>query len=138
MITQEIVRYKAKHTPYSYTTPTHVPQQYPVPYRGNPEWQMGKMAYALYLQTLPYKVGDLVVPYHCVKPYADYLVCRVRGIDEIHRFVVFAAPAVGPLCLELEELNGRVRPNRAGAAVYKRVDPADYPDTWKERLIVDA
>jgi hypothetical protein len=129
MITQSITKYKEK----TYSQP----QQYPVTNWQRPQTQMGKLEYALFLKNLPIKIGDLVVPSLSTPPYYDYQVCKVVGIDEIHRFITFGANNSGPMCLELEEFTGRRRPGRASPSYYRTLNPSEYPDRWKEKQIVD-
>jgi hypothetical protein len=129
MITQSITKYKEK---------MHVQtQQYPVTNWQRPQTQMGKLEYAMYIRNLPIKVGDLVAPSMSTPPYNDYQVCRVKGIDEIHRFVVFGQNSE-PMCLELEEWTGRVRSGRAIPKYFKTISPDEYPARWREKQIVDA
>ena len=130
MITQSITKYKEKTT-YVQT------QQYHVTNWQRPPPQMGKLEYALFLKNLPIKIGDLVVPSLSAPPYHDYQVCKVVGIDEIHRFITFGANNSGPMCLELEEFTGRRRPGRASPSYYRTLNPSEYPHRWKEREIVD-
>lgn len=130
MIVKEIIRYKKKV--YQYTQPV-----YPLAQHSNPSPLMGKLEYAMFVRNLPFKVGDLIVPIHYNPPYPDYMVTRLRSIDEIHRFIQFGRNDAGPMCLELEEFDGRIRPGRAAAKIYKLVNPSEYPDKWKEKTIVD-
>ena len=125
MIVQEIIRYKpASHlvigTGYDRPSPN----------------TMGKLEYALFLRTMPIQKGDLVVS--CFnknkRPYRVADIYQVIDIDELHRFVVWASPDVGPLCLNLRGCNSTHHTFKGGAAMYVKIEEKDYPIAWKEKL----
>jgi hypothetical protein len=116
MIVHEITKYlKEFKTSYypSFTPPT--------------QYDMGKLEYAMFLRNLPYKVGDWVVSRHVNTPLLKREVFKVVAIDEIHRFVTFGHPTVGPMCLTLASMWGDVLTGRHGANVYRKVDDHELP-----------
>lgn len=119
MIVLSIEKYKeAKpHSPYfpSFTPPK------------TEEWGMGKLEYALYLSKLPYKIGDYVVSKYSHFPLLKREIYKVVNIDEIHRFVSFQHPEIGPLCLTLENAWGQVLSSRQGANIYRKVEEDELP-----------
>jgi hypothetical protein len=98
---------------------------------------MSKLEYAMYVKNLPFRPGDLLVAKNSFPPYHVQEIYKLVNIDEIHRFVQFCLPEVGPLCLEMEYFNGRTRSSRGGGSCYKKVEEWDIPRAWKERDIVD-
>jgi len=130
MIVHEIVKHREP--------PPHKPavEYYPTIYSGVDK-EMSKLEYAMYVQSLPFRPGDLLVAKTAHPPYNYQDVYKLQSIDEIHRFVKFCMPAVGPLCLELEYFSGQARGSRGGGNCYKKVEQWDIPREWKERDIVD-
>lgn len=105
----------------------HIPQ--------NP--RMGKLEYAQFLRSLPFKKGDLLVCKLMPKlSYDDYDCALLRDIDELHRWVEYSKET-GPLCLVLEDINGNIRPGRAAAKLFTKLEPEQYPKHWREKLIVN-
>ena len=96
---------------------------------------MTKIEYALWLKTLPFKVGDLVVSKFQRKPYYVRSVHRVLAIDEIHHFIDWGGEAVGPMCLNLQPckiIGGS--PIKGGGKMYIKVEGDDIPEEWRVQL----
>lgn len=88
---------------------------------------MGKLEYAMFISTLPYKVGDYVASTYSKKPLLKREIYKVVNIDEIHRFVTFAHPDIGPMCLTLENAWGQTLSGRQGANLYRKVEDVELP-----------
>ena len=95
-----------------------------------PDFNMGKLEYALFLKTLPIKVGDLVTTQYQKAPFYPGTVYKVHSIDEIHKFVEFCHPTIGPKCLNLQRVDGTVVPWKGGARLYHKIEDADIPQEW--------
>ena len=110
------------------------PPRYPVTnYQGN--HNMGKLEYAMFLKTLETKVGDLVISkYQMSPPRMAEIVHRVVSIDEVHRFVEFGGPGIGPKCFNLQSVKGGNIEWKGGAILYRKLDPKHYPPEWIEIL----
>lgn len=138
MITQKISKYKPQWPTYG-PAPMQQQQRLQIPYveRLDPdkydrpsynEHSMSKLAYALYLRNLEIKVGDLVVSKYTAQPFSKYSIYRIESIDEIHRYVKFNAPHIGPDCLNLKGTNGNSSYFKAGANLYRKVLPEELPE----------
>lgn len=117
MIIHSIEKYKEKFSRYipSFISPP------------DDEWRMGKLAYAMYLSKLPYKVGDYVTSKYSNPPLLKREIYKVVNIDEIHRFVTFGHPDIGPLCLTLENAWGQTLSGRQGSNIYRKVEFSEFP-----------
>ena len=81
MLVREITKHDRKVLSY---TPTFYQPG------ANSRNEMSKLEYAMYVSNLPYKPGDLLVVKNAQAPYRYTDIYRLKSIDEIHRFVVFA------------------------------------------------
>lgn len=125
---------------------THEINKYNIVTTYKPSWTseksdfnaMGKLEYALYLQRLSYRCGDLVVSNNARSPYQAYEVYRVKDIDEVHHFVKWGNAYTGPLVLNLETVYGHTLPVKHGANLYKKVDVGEIPGQWQDKLNADA
>jgi hypothetical protein len=88
---------------------------------------MGKLEYALYLKNLKYGVGDWVVSKYIRPPLLMREVYKVVSIDEIHRFVKFGHPSIGPMCLTLENAWGQPAGGKQGGEMYRLVEEHELP-----------
>ena len=94
--------------------------------------EMGKLEYALYLKNLKYGVGDWVVSKHIRPPLLLREIYKVVMIDEIHRFISFGHPDIGPLCLTLENAWGQLVEGKRGGTFYRLVEPYELPNELVE------
>jgi len=99
---------------------------------------MGKLEYAMFLNNLGIKQGDLVVQIFAYAPYHPRQVYQVRSIDEIHHHVQWGPLGVGPLCLNLHSCIDGVTMHKGGARQFKKIEPVDYPVMWREYLAKQA
>lgn len=108
------------------------PKYFPSFYSPKTNWEMGKLEYALYLKNLPYGVGDWVVSKHIRPPLLLREVYKVVMIDEIHRFISFGHPDIGPLCLTVENAWGQLVEGKRGGTFYRLVEPHELPNELVE------
>lgn len=90
-------------------------------------FEMGKLEYALFLKNLTYGIGDWVVSKYIRPPLLMREIYKVVNIDEIHHFVKFGHPSIGPLCLTLENCWGQLLSGKQGAEMYRLVQDEELP-----------
>ncbi len=102
---------------------------------------MSKLEYAIYLRDLPVKVGDLVTTKFTQKPYHARGVFRIQSIDELHHYVTWGAPEIGPMCLNLQGITQdgvSFITHKGGGNFYHKIADDDIPLLWKEYLELKA
>jgi len=145
MIKQSITKYNDPvWTPtVHYHRPTQSPpwlNTYPLGGTHTPsKKEMGKLEYATYLRDLPLKKGMLVV--HKSLPdgvqYHTWQVYQIEDIMELHRYVEYDIPDIGPKCLVLRHFDGNLLEWKGGGNQYKEAKFDLLPRQWKERLIAN-
>lgn len=85
------------------------------------------------MKKLEFGKGDFVVSkWTTTKPYRATAVFLVVDIDELHHYVEWAPPDVGPLALNLQSIFPNCKVIKGGANMYQKVSPEDVPAKWKE------